>query len=234
VPYGSKSPRTVERYSLTCQAFLLERGVKLVMIACNTASANALPALRAASQVTVIGAVDPGADGAVAASRSGHIGVIGTLGTVRSGAYEAALAARRPDLRVTALACPLLVPLAEEGWIDDEVAAAVARRYLTELFRRDPAIDTLVLGCTHYPLLRGVLQETMGSQVVLVDSAESVASEVRRRLTEDRQLAHGPGGSPPRFFVTDAPGPFLDVARRFLGGAIEHLEQATLEASPAW
>src|ERR1700759_971280 len=130
VPYGSKSPRTVERYSLTCQQFLLERGVKLVLIACNTASATALAALAAASPVPVIGAVEPGASRALAATRNGHIGVIGTLATVRSGAYAQAIAAfdkrAQPIAKVTATACPLLVPLAEEGWTDDEVAERVA------------------------------------------------------------------------------------------------------------
>src|SRR5215208_6332280 len=152
VPYGSKSPRTVERYSLACQQFLLDRGVKLVLIACNTASANALPALVAASPVPVIGAVEPGAKTALAVTTNHHIGVIGTLGTVRSSAYAKAIAARDPGASLTALACPLLVPLAEEGWTDDqdEVALLVARRYLSQLFARDPAIDTLVLGCTHY------------------------------------------------------------------------------------
>src|SRR5687767_4701837 len=126
VPYGSKSPRTIERYSVACQQFLLDRGVELVLIACNTASANALPALVAASPVPVIGAVEPGAASALAATRDGHIGVIGTLGTVRSGAYEQAIARRDPGARVTALACPLLVPLAEEGWTGGEIADLVA------------------------------------------------------------------------------------------------------------
>src|SRR5882672_2944440 len=120
VPYGSKSPRTVEKYSLTCQRFLLDRGVKLVLIACNTASANALPALAEASPVPVIGAVEPGATSALAATRNRHIGVIGTLGTVRSSAYAKAIAARDPSAQLTALACPLLVPLAEEGWVDPD------------------------------------------------------------------------------------------------------------------
>jgi glutamate racemase len=129
-------------------------------------------------------------------------------------------------------ACPLLVPLAEEGWTDNTVARQVADTYLAPL--RDAGVDTLVLGCTHYPLLRGVLQETMGPEVVLVDSAESVAQEVRRRLASDRRLAHAPGTTPPRFFVTDAPGPFLDVAQRFLGEPVAHLERAELESAPAW
>jgi glutamate racemase len=181
VPYGSKSPRTVEKYSLACQQFLLDRGVKLVLIACNTASATALPALSAASPVPVIGAVEPGAASALAATSSGRIGVIGTLGTVRSGAYASAIAARDPRAKLSALACPLLVPLAEEGWVDDEVAALVARRYLAQLFAADPHIDTLVLGCTHYPLLRDViarvLRELVTHDVVIVDSASAMAAQ---------------------------------------------------------
>ncbi len=186
VPYGSKSPRTVERYSLACQQFLLDRGVKLVLIACNTASANALPALVAASPVPVIGAVDPGASSALAATRNGHLGVIGTLGTIRSGAYATAIRTRNADARMTALACPLLVPLAEEGWTDDEIATLVARRYLAQLFDKDPLIDTLVLGCTHYPLLKDVLSrvatELAGHEVAVVDSASAMAAEAREAL----------------------------------------------------
>ncbi len=186
VPYGSKSPRTVEKYSLGCQKFLLDRGVKLVLIACNTASANALPALVAASPVPVIGAVEPGAASALAATKSGHIGVIGTLATVRSNAYAKAITARDASAKLTALACPLLVPLAEEGWTDDEVALLVARRYLAQLFAQDPQIDTLVLGCTHYPLLRDVLSrvanEITGREIAVVDSASAMAEAARDAL----------------------------------------------------
>ncbi|MBC8068834.1 MAG: glutamate racemase [Deltaproteobacteria bacterium] len=188
VPYGSKSPRTVERYSLTCQRFLLERDVKLVLIACNTVSATALPALAAASPVTVIGAVEPGATRALAATRNHHIGVIGTLATVRSGAYVQSIATRSAEAKVTTAACPLLVPLAEEGWTDsdDDIARSVARRYLTPLFAADPEIDTLVLGCTHYPLLRGVLTreagEISGREVAIVDSASAMAEAARDAL----------------------------------------------------
>ena len=186
VPYGNKSPRTVEKYSLACQKFLLDRGVKLVLIACNTASANALPALDAASLVPVIGAVEPGAASALAATRNEHLGVIGTLGTVRSNAYASAISAHAPRATLTALACPLLVPLAEEGWIDDEIATLVARRYLVELFARDPEIDTLVLGCTHYPLLRDVLRTVANDvaqhDVIVVDSASAMAEAARTAL----------------------------------------------------
>ena len=186
VPYGSKSPRTVERYSLACQRFLLDRGVRLVLIACNTASANALPALVAASPVPVIGAVEPGAKSALAATKNRHIGVIGTLGTIRSGAYATAIAAIDPDAKLSALACPLLVPLAEEGWTHDEIATLAARKYLVQLFASDPEIDTLVLGCTHYPLLREVIadvaHEITGRAIEVVDSASAMAEAARDAL----------------------------------------------------
>ncbi|MDX2089413.1 MAG: glutamate racemase [Kofleriaceae bacterium] len=186
VPYGNKSPRTVERYSLACQQFLLDRRVKLVLIACNSASATALPALVEVSPVPVIGAVAPGATSALAATRNGHVGVIGTLATIRSGAYAAAIGARAPRATLSALACPLLVPLAEEGWTDDEVATLVAKRYLRELFAQDAAIDTLVLGCTHYPLLRDVItrvaSELAGRLIAVVDSASAMAEAAREAL----------------------------------------------------
>ncbi|HUJ60056.1 MAG TPA: glutamate racemase [Kofleriaceae bacterium] len=229
VPYGSKSPRTVEKYSLACQHFLLERGVKLVLIACNTASANALPALREASAVPVIGAVEPGAAAALAATRAGHIGVIGTLGTVRSSAYAKAIAARDPAARLTALACPMLVPLAEEGWVDDDIARLAARRYLAELFARDRAIDTLVLGCTHYPLLRGVLaeaaRELAGREVAVVDSAGAMAEAARDALgsAENRRSEAGRLD----FFATDT-SRLDELAPRFLGEPLTGFELVDL------
>lgn len=218
VPYGSKSPRTVEKYSLGCQRFLLDRGVKLVLIACNTASANALPALKEASPVPVIGAVEPGAASALAATTTGHIGVIGTLGTVRSSAYAKAITARDPSAKLTALACPLLVPLAEEGWIDDEVALLVARRYLAQLFAQDQEIDTLVLGCTHYPLLRDVLArvatELAGRPLAVVDSASAMADAAKDALGSAPNRRNGAGRLD--CFATDT-SRLDELAPRFLG-----------------
>lgn len=216
LPYGSKSPQTVARYSLACGRFLLERGVKILLIACNTASAHALPALRAAFPVPVLGAVEPGARTAAAATRTGHIGIIGTLGTIRSGAYSSALAALDPRLAVSGQACPLLVPLAEEGWTDCDVACAIATHYLTELARRDPAIDTLVLGCTHYPLLALVLgraaELVFGHAVRLVDSASAMAVATRAVLPAASTAKEGRL----HCFVTDA-SRLDDLAPRFLG-----------------
>jgi glutamate racemase len=231
VPYGSKSPRTVEKYSLGCQRFLLDRGVKLVLIACNTASANALPALRDASPVPVVGAVEPGAESALAATKSGHIGVIGTLGTVRSGAYAIAIGERDPHAKLAALACPLLVPLAEEGWThgDDEIAMLVARRYLAQLFAQDPAIDTLVLGCTHYPLLRDVLAhvaaELAQHDVAVVDSASAMAESARDALGSGPNKRTQPGRL--EVFATDT-SRLDELAPRFLGEPLTGFELVDL------
>jgi glutamate racemase len=220
LPYGSKSPATVERYSLLCQQFLLDRGVKLVLIACNTASANALPALVAASSVPVIGAVEPGASSALAATRNGHVGVIGTLATIRSGAYATAIQRGNSDARMTALACPLLVPLAEEGWTDDDVAMLVARRYLVQLFDKDPLIDTLVLGCTHYPLLKGVLSRVATDlarhEVAVVDSASAMATAAREALGSGANRRTEAGRLD--CYATDM-SRLDDLAPRFLGEA---------------
>ena len=229
VPYGSKSPRTVEKYSLACQRFLLDRGVKLVLIACNTASANALPALVEASPVPVIGAVEPGAVSALAATKSGHIGVIGTLGTVRSSAYAKAIGARDPHAKLTALACPLLVPLAEEGWTDDEVAVLVARRYLAQLFAQDSQIDTLVLGCTHYPLLRDVLarvaNEITGREIAVVDSASAMAEAAREALGSGPNKRRDAGRLD--CFATDT-SRLDELAPRFLGEPLTGFELVDL------
>ena len=229
VPYGSKSPRTVERYSLTCQQFLLDRGVKLVLIACNTASATALPALSAASPVPVIGAVEPGALRALGASNNGHIGVIGTLATVRSSAYAKAIGAHDPRTKVTAVACPLLVPLAEEGWTGDDIARLVARRYLVQLFGADPQIDTLVLGCTHYPLLRDVItqvaQELASHPVTVVDSATAMAEAAREALGSGANRRGEAGRLD--CFATDT-SRLDELAPRFLGEPLTGFELVDL------
>jgi len=229
VPYGNKSPRTVEKYSLGCQQFLLDRDVKLVLIACNTASANALPALQAATRIPVIGAVEPGATSALAATRGGHLGVIGTLATVRSQAYPKAIAARDPAVVVTTLACPLFVPLADEGWTDDDVAVLVARRYLAQLFEQDPAIDTLVLGCTHYPLLANVIHrvanELARHEVTIVDSAHAMAETAREALGSGANRRTTAGRLD--CFATDT-SRLEELAPRFLGEPLTGFELVDL------
>ena len=219
VPYGTKSAETVTAYSLRNARLLASHGIDLLVVACNTASAVALPALRAELAVPVLGVVDPGARVAATASRTGRIGVIGTQGTIASGAYQEAIRRARPDAEVFARACPLFVPLAEEGWTepDDEVVRAVVRRYLAPV--REAKVDTLVLGCTHYPLLKRAIGEELPG-VLLVDSAESIADEVAERFPDD---VHGEPASH-RFFVTDAPARFLAVAGRFLGRPVEQAE----------
>ena len=218
LPYGTKSAATVTQYSLRSARVLEARGIDLLVVACNTASAVALPALREALSVPVLGVVEPGARAAVRATVSGRIGVIGTAGTIGSGAYTAALFALRPYAVVVARACPLFVPLAEEGWTDpaDEVVRGVAARYLAPL--QAERIDTLVLGCTHYPLLRAAIAAQLPG-VTLVDSAETVAAEVKALLPAPpgRAATH-------RFLVTDTPEKFLAVAGRFLGRPVETAE----------
>ena len=230
VPYGTKSDETVTRYALEGARFLTRRGVKALVVACNTMSAVALPALRESAAMPVVGVIGPGAEVACRATRNGVIGVIGTAATIRSQAYARAIATHRPDARVIGRACALFVPLAEEGWVDNEVARAAARAHLSGL--REEGIDTLVLGCTHYPLLRKVIGETLGGSITLVDSAEATAAVVRGRLAERDLLAAGgrpaDGEGADQFFVTDSSERFHEVGSRFLGRRLASLEQVDL------
>jgi glutamate racemase len=213
LPYGTKSADTVARYTQANVDFLAARGVKAVVVACNTASALALDRLRTA--LPVWGVVEPGAARAVAATTGGRVGVIATEATVHSDAYGRALARRRGSLLVLSRACPLLVPLVEEGWLDDPVTEMVARRYLEPLL--EAGIDTLVLGCTHYPLLAPLLARIAGPGVALVDSAEAVAGEVAQEL-ERGSLGAGRGRAPEdAFYVTDGSARFARIAREILG-----------------
>ena len=210
LPYGSKSPDTVTRYTRRNIEFLTGRGVKAVVVACNTASALALPNLDM-HELPTFGVIEPGARKAAAVSK-GRVGVIATEATVRSDAYPKALRAIRPDLEILSHPCPLFVPLVEEGWHDDPVTEEVARRYLRPLL--DEGIDTLVLGCTHYPLLVPVLQRVAGPEVTLVDSAEVVAEMVANGLTERHlESTHPPAH---HFCVTDTGETFQRIARRIL------------------
>jgi glutamate racemase len=225
VPYGPKSPDTVRRYSGEILAYLLKRGVKAVVVACNTSTAHALPQLQAASPVPVVGVTEPGARAAVAASTSGVIGVIGTAGTIASGAYERAIKALKPGARVHAQACPLFVPLVEEGWFDHPAAELIAREYLEPLTQAK--VDVLVLGCTHYPLLKTLLSRVMGPSVTLVDSAEETAKAVAAELRARGLLADS-GSHEHRFVVSDDEPHFRTVGARFLGGRIQHVEVVPL------
>src|SRR5207249_8015926 len=217
-PYGTKSGETVARYSLENAEFLLEKGIKLLVVACNTASAVALDALRSRCRVPVVGVIEPGARAAAERTRNQRVGVIGTEATIASGAYTRALRALRPTLEIYTRPCPLLVPLAEEGWLDGPVPRGVAETYLATL--RKSGIDTLILGCTHYPLLRPLIADVMGPGVTLVDSAEETARAAAALLAE-RQLARADGTGSTSFFVTDVPDRFVRIGHRFLGARVE-------------
>ena len=197
LPYGTKSADSVLRYSIQAAEFLVNQGIKYLVIACNTASSVAVEPLRDRfAPMPVIGVIEPGSIAGCAASRSGHIAVLATEGTVRGGAYQRAIARLKPDARVVAQACSLFVALAEEGWTDGAIAEAIAHRYVDELFRNDPQIDTLLLGCTHFPVLASALRAVIGSTVTIVDSAETTARAVQAEL-QDRGLlrAGGPAKS---------------------------------------
>jgi len=243
VPYGTKSLQTVERYAVENAQFLAARGIKLLVVACNTASALALPAIRRVLTIEVVGVIGPGSRAAVArteqkampAGSPRSIGVIATESTVHSGAYTQAIKKADPAATVIERACPLFVPLAEEGWADAEVARTVAETYLKDL---GASVDTLVLGCTHYPILKDVIQATVGAQVELIDSGVATAVEVKALLKEKGLARLTPGtGALDRqlcddldhFYVTDAAERFARVAERFLGS-----KPARLEAVEIW
>lgn len=219
LPYGTKSAATVQRYAVNAAGHLADHGIKLLIIACNTASSYALDAVAAASSVPVVGVVSPGATAAIATGAR-RIGVIGTEGTIRSGAYQSAIGALDPDIAIESIACPLFVPLAEEGWGDHPVTDEVARHYLTPLL--EWGVDTVILGCTHYPLLTPSLQRVMGPDVKLVDSAGAVAETVAQKHAD--RLATGSEGGTVRLELTDASDRFLRITRAILGRDPEHLE----------
>jgi glutamate racemase len=241
VPYGTKSLATVERYAIENSLFLETHGIKLLVVACNTASALALPAIRRAVSVEVVGVIEPGAKAAVeSAGRiagAQGVGVIATEATIQSHAYSQAIAKLAPGVQVIERACPLFVSLAEEGWAETDVARKVAAEYLQEI--KAAGVGTLVLGCTHYPILRRVIQETMGDAVRLIDSGEATARDVQSLLGAEGLAAGGGVEARARerhlcddldhFYVTDAAERFSRVAERFLGSA-----PSVLEAVEVW
>jgi glutamate racemase len=236
VPYGTKSLGTVERYAIENAKFLEAHGIKLLVVACNTASALALPAIRKAVSVPVIGVIGPGARAATRIARGKRIGVIATEATVQSGAYSSAITRIDAAIEVIERACPLFVPLAEEGWAATAVARAVAEEYLADLRNRD--LGALVLGCTHYPILRDLIGEIIGIEIPLIDSGDAAATEVQT-LLESSEIASTQSEVSIRerqlcddldhFYVTDAAERFAKVAERFLGTA-----PSVLEAVEIW
>ena len=227
VPYGGKSPATIERYGIEIAGMLLAEGAKLIVVACNTASALAVPRLQELLRVPVIGVIEPGASAAVAATKSGHVGVIGTRATVHSKAYEKAIHAIDSTIKVRVQACPLLVPLIEEGWLEDPVTDQIIQRYLNPMVRS--GIDTLVLGCTHYPLLSKALSRYVGSGITLVDSARNCAANVKAVLQKMSLSAPKtrPGGL--KVALTDPSGSFLRVAEQALGLNVGDVELRSVQ-----
>lgn len=228
VPYGTKSATTVIKYSVNNLSFLKSARVKMVVVACNTASAYALPALQEVSDIPVVGVVEPGAREAVRRSHSKVIGVIGTRGTIKSRAYERRISELSPEARVMGWPCPLFVPLAEEGFTQGEIPRAVVLHYLTGLARSEPQIDTILLACTHYPLLFDLLAEQANaifdSRVTCVDSASAVAQEVRSSIEEMHLECGRQEGGQAEFFVTDLTR-FEEIGERFLGQTIRSVKQ---------
>jgi glutamate racemase len=226
VPYGPKSAETVQRYGLELAQMLMERNAKALVVACNTVSSVALPLLARKCSVPVIGVIEPGARAALQATRNRHIGVIGTRATIRSGAYEKTLRATDNNVRVSSRACPLLVPFIEEGLLNDEITDRVIGRYLEPLVC--DGIDTLVLGCTHYPLLTGAIARVLGRQIMLVDSAHNCASAVHEML--DRHSLRAPPSNRGELHValTDTADNFLNVARDALQLSFGEIELQSL------
>ena len=234
VPYGTRSAATVIRYARTCGRHLQAQGIKALVVACNTVSAVALPMLRVELDIPVLGVVEPGADAAVAATRSGRIGVIATRGTIRSGAYVRAVAARSSRVEVFGEPAPLLVPLAEEGWLDGPVVEEVVQSYLEPLARQ--SVDALVLGCTHYPLLRPAIErvaERLSPGLRVADGAEAAARALHELLRE-RGLLRGEQatGGELTLQVTDLPERFSEVGARFLGMELDGFPIEVVDLTP--
>ena len=223
VPYGSKSKSTIVKFSMENVEFLLRFGVKCIVIACNTSSSWALPTLRRYFKVPVIGVIRPGARAAVQQTRNKRVGVIGTEATVKSRAYELELKRLDPSITAFSQSCPLFVPLVESGWLNGPVSAQIAATYLETIKRQ--RVDTLILGCTHYPLLTPVIQRVLGPDVTLVDSAIQTAAEAKGLLTWSEWLSNSRQRPRHRFFVTDEPDHFHELGRQFLGQAIPSVER---------
>ena len=224
VPYGTKSVHAVTQYALEIGSFLMKSDIKALVVACNTASAVALTVLRERFSLPVIGMIEPAAKKAVAITKTGRIGVIGTEGTIRSGAYNRAIKVHESDCEVISKSCPLFVPLAEEGWVDNYIAFLTAKRYLATLKKSD--IDTLILGCTHYPLFKSTLKKLLGESVTLVDSGEEAALELKE-IFDNQEKAQKRDQPSRTYYVTDTPERFLKLGKRFLGekiGKVLHVD----------
>ncbi len=224
VPYGVRSPETVSRYSFENTMFLMSKGIKILVVACNTSSAISLDILQEKLPIPVIGVVGPGAKAAVKRTKLKKVAVIGTETTINSGSYERAIKTVDDSIEITAVACPLFVPLIEEGWIEGDVVNLTAEKYLSSI--KFDSIDVLILGCTHYPMIKDVIANIM--HISLIDSAVETAKEVKRALREKGMLRQGKGESSREFFVTDLPEKFSRVGERFLGHKISNISKISL------
>lgn len=226
VPYGNKSPELIKEYSLQITDFLLERGTKIIVVACNTATALALDIMQDKLDIPIIGVVKPGVDSALKLTENTRIGVIGTISTIGSGVYATELKLNHPSVKVTSTPCPLFVPLAEEGWLNEKATKLIAEIYLEPINKAN--VDTLILGCTHYPLLAKVIQEVVSSKIKLVDSAQAMASETANLLRNQGMLNNKHKQGVLKLFVSDFPVRFEVVASRFLGEKISNVEKIQL------
>lgn len=222
VPYGIKSKETVIRFSIENILFLLKHDVKLICVACNTVSSVALPVIKNHFRVPIVGVIIPGVREAVYATRNKRIGVIGTKSTINSHTYENEIKQLDPQIKITAVACPLFVPFVEEGWLSGDVVLSVAKTYLKLL--KDANVDTVILGCTHYPLLKPVIKKVVGRDITLIDSAKQVAFEVKEILTQEGLLNKRSGGKH-KFYVSDNPEWFSSLAKRFLGRPLNNVKK---------
>ncbi len=229
VPYGNKSKETVKHYSLQISYFLMKKKIKMLIVACNTASSVSLNTLKKHLSIPVIGVIEPGAKAAASKSITKKIGVIGTLGTVNSKAYVKEIKKKQPKAIVYQKSCPLFVQLAEEGWNNNKIAQVVADEYLKEVSRKK--IDTLILGCTHYPLLKNVIQKSVGEKVWLIDSGKETAKKVKDLLSKKGLLNNNlmSKGNHSVFYVSDFPHKFKEVSQRFLGKELKHIFKVELK-----
>ncbi|MGB9715851.1 MAG: glutamate racemase [Thermodesulfovibrionales bacterium] len=227
VPYGIRSPETVTRYSLENTRFLSSKDIKLLVVACNTASSVSLESIKKSISVPIVGVIEPGAKAAVRNTKNKRVGVIGTEATIRSNSYAKLIKSLDRDIEVFQLPCPLFVPIVEEGWTEGEIAIMIAEKYLKNI--KDKYIDTLVLGCTHYPLLKGVISKVMGEDVILIDSAVEVAKESREILEASDLRNDRQEDGLMEFYVTDSPERFLKVGELFLGKRINNIDMVNLQ-----
>ena len=231
IPYGSKSEQTVKKFAYQCAKFLYDKGVKTIVIACNTASAVAIDYLKDRFDIPVIGVIEPGARGAVEATKNGRIGVIGTYATIGSSAYQNKIMEKMPEAEIVGIPCPLFVPIVEEGWEYSEVACLTARQYLAELMEHD--VDSLVLGCTHYPILRHTIGQVLGEKVRLVNPAFETAKELKETLRENNMTKNDFVKAVYRYYVSDAPEKFRRIGGNFLKKEIELLEEIQIDSIAA-